>query len=290
MQSSIITELFLPLSLSIIMLGMGLTLTIADFKRIFEIPKPILAGLFTQLIMLPVVAFVLVHFWTLKPEFAVGIILLAACPGGATSNLFAYLAKCDAALSITLTAISSLITIFTIPFIVNLGLKLHMGTSNEIALPVLETMFKIMLITVIPVLIGMYLKKVKPILAVKAERPVKIASAVIITVFIFGAIFKDKENVIPYFIQTGGPAFTLNILTLILGFSIGKLVRLPYRQSATISIEGGIQNGTLAIAIASSSSLLNNSEIAIPAAIYSLIMFMTGGIIAYYYQKRNKLV
>jgi bile acid:Na+ symporter, BASS family len=287
MESSIITEFFLPLSLSIIMLGMGLTLTIGDFKRIIEIPKPIITGLLTQLIVLPAVAFLLVHFWTLKPEFAVGIILLAACPGGATSNLFAYLAKCDAALSISLTAISSLITIFTIPFIVNLGLKLHMGTSNEIALPVIETMLKIMIITVIPVVIGMYLKKVKPILAIKAERPVKIASGVIITVFIFGAIFKDRENVIPYFLQTGGPAFTLNMLTLFLGFWIGRLARLSFRQSATISIEGGIQNGTLAIAIASSTTLLNNSEIAIPAAIYSLIMFLTGGIIAYYFQKRN---
>lgn len=288
MESSIITELFLPLSLSIIMLGMGLTLTLDDFRRIAIIPKPVFLGLFAQLVMLPLLAFGLVFIWPMKPEFAVGIILLAACPGGATSNLFSFLGRCDTALSITLTALSSFITIFTIPFLVNYSLDVHMNASSDLKLDVLETMIKIMVITVIPVAIGMVIRKFKPSLAGKAEKPVKIASAIIIAVFIFGAIFKDRENVIPFFLQTGGPTLTLNLLSVIAGFGVGMLFGLPFKQSATLSIETGIQNGTLAIAIATSANLLNNPQIAVPPAIYSLIMFMTGGLISYYFQKKNK--
>lgn len=288
MESSLITEVFLPLALAIIMLGMGLSLTMGDFKRIFQAPKSILIGLFAQIIVLPIVGFLLMHYWELRPEYAVGIILLAACPGGPTSNLFAYLGRCDTALSISLTAISSIITIFTIPFIVNYALELHMGDGQYVALPVLRTILQIMVITIIPVAIGMFLKSKKENLAKKAERPVKIASTVVIIVIILGAILKDKENVIPAFQETGLPALTLNAITLLLGFGIARILGLSFRQSATISIEGGIQNGTLAIAIAASATLLNNPMIAIPPAVYSILMFVTGGIAVAIYAPRNK--
>jgi bile acid:Na+ symporter, BASS family len=287
MQGNLLTEIFLPLSLSIIMLGMGLALTIEDFKRITIYPKAVITGLIAQLILLPIIAFGLMIYWDIKPEFAVGIILLAACPGGATSNLFAYLAKCDAALSITLTAITSFITIFTIPLIVNYGMELFMGSGQYVALPVLKTMIQIMIITVIPVSIGMFIKLRKPDLALKFERPVKIASAIFIAIIILGAIFKDRENVIPFFKATGLPALLLNVITLIAGFLTGKLAGLNFRQSATISIEAGIQNGTLAIAIAASATLLNNPQIAVPPAIYSLIMFATGALVAWFFGRRN---
>ncbi|MDT9329041.1 MAG: bile acid:sodium symporter family protein, partial [Limnospira sp. PMC 1286.21] len=218
----------------------------------------------------PGVAFLMMSFWELRPEFAVGIILLAACPGGATSNLYAYLGKCDTALSITLTAISSFVTIFTIPFLVNFALELFMGEGQFVKLDVVRTMGQIMVITVIPVSLGMFLKSKRPTLAMKAERPVKIASAVFIALVILGAIFKDKENVIPFFQQTGLPALVLNVITLIVGALAGRIAGLNIQQSNTISIETGIQNGTLAIAIASSSTLLGNSQMAIPGAVYSL--------------------
>lgn len=288
MESSLITEVFLPLALAIIMLGMGLSLTMGDFKRIFQAPKSILIGLFAQIVILPLIGFTLMHFWQLRPEYAVGIILLAACPGGPTSNLFAYLGRCDTALSISLTAISSIITIFTIPFIVNYGLELHMGDGQYVALPVLRTIVQIMVITIIPVAIGMFLKSKKQNLAKKAERPVKIASTVVIVVIILGAILKDKENVIPAFQETGLPALTLNAITLLLGFGIARIFGLSFRQSATISIEGGIQNGTLAIAIAASATLLNNPMIAIPPAVYSILMFVTGGIAVAIYAPKNR--
>ncbi|MCH8533823.1 MAG: bile acid:sodium symporter family protein [Flavobacteriaceae bacterium] len=288
MESSLITELFLPLSLAIIMLGMGLSLKLSDFHQIFKTPKAVFVGLIAQLVVLPFTGFALMHFWTIQPEYAVGIILLAACPGGPTSNLFAYLGKCDTALSISLTAVSSIITIFTIPFIVNLAMEIHLGKGQYVALPVLQTILQIMIITIIPVGLGMYLKSKKNNFAQKAERPVKIASTILIIVIILGAILKNKEIIAQAFLETGLPALSLNIITLLLGFLVAKLFQLNFKQSSTISIESGIQNGTLAIAIAASSTLLNNPAIAIPPAVYSILMFFTGGLAIAIYGKINK--
>lgn len=288
MESSLITELFLPLSLAIIMLGMGLSLKLSDFHQIFKTPKAVFVGLIAQLVVLPFTGFALMHFWTIQPEYAVGIILLAACPGGPTSNLFAYLGKCDTALSISLTAVSSIITIFTIPFIVNLAMEIHLGKGQYVALPVLQTILQIMIITIIPVGLGMYLKSKKNNFAQKAERPVKIASTILIIVIILGAILKNKEIIAQAFLETGLPALSLNIITLLLGFLVAKLFQLNFKQSSTVSIESGIQNGTLAIAIAASSTLLNNPAIAIPPAVYSILMFFTGGLAIAIYGKINK--
>lgn len=288
MESSLITELFLPLSLAIIMLGMGLSLKLSDFHQIFKTPKAVFVGLLAQLVVLPFIGFALMHFWIIQPEYAVGIILLAACPGGPTSNLFAYLGKCDTALSISLTAVSSIITIFTIPFIVNLAMEIHLGKGQYVALPVLQTILQIMIITIIPVGLGMYLKSKKNNFAQKAERPVKIASTILIIVIILGAILKNKEIIAQAFLETGLPALSLNIITLLLGFLVAKLFQLNFKQSSTVSIESGIQNGTLAIAIAASSTLLNNPAIAIPPAVYSILMFFTGGLTIAIYGKINK--
>lgn len=287
MESSLITELFLPLALAVIMLGMGLSLKMSDFYRVFKTPKAVFVGLFAQLVLLPFVGFALMHFWTLQAEYAVGIILLSACPGGPTSNLFAYLGRCDTALSISLTAVSSIITIFTIPFLVNFAMEIHMGAGQYVALPVLQTILQIMIITIIPVSIGMYLKSKKPNFAQKAERPVKIASTILIIIIILGAILKNKEIISQAFVETGLPALALNILTLIVGFFVARLFKLNLKESSTVSIESGIQNGTLAIAIAASSSLLNDPTIAIPPAVYSILMFFTGGLAIAIYAKLN---
>lgn len=290
MESNLLTELFLPLALGIIMLGMGLALTLDDFKRILLYPKAVFIGLINQLILLPLTGFALMYFWDLEPVYAVGIILIAACPGGPTSNLFAYLAKCDAALSISLTALSSFITIFTIPFIVNFGLDTFMGEEQFVRLPVLRTILQIMVITVIPVSLGMYIKSKRPNLARRSERPVKIASAVFIALIIAGAILKDRENVIPAFQQVGLPTLALNVITLAIGFVTAKILGLRFKQAATISIETGIQNGTLAIAIAASATLLNNPQMAIPPAVYSIIMFFTGAAVVSFFAKKNSAI
>lgn len=290
MESSAVTEIFLPGALAIIMLGLGLSLVLGDFKRIFTYPKAVLIGLVNQLIVLPLVGFGLIYLFDLTPVYAVGVVLIAACPGGPTSNLLTFLAKGDAALSISLTAFSSLITIVSIPFIVNLAMEYEFGAGEYIALPILQTILQIMIITVIPVSIGMFIKAKAPKTAQKFEKSVKIASAILLTVIILGAILKQREEVIPAFKELGIIVLLLNLITLVLGFLIAKLLGLGFRQASTISIESGIQNGTLAIAIAAGATLLNNPQMAIPPAVYSILMFFTGGLFAWFFAKRNEKI
>ncbi|AFZ47139.1 Bile acid:sodium symporter [Cyanobacterium stanieri PCC 7202] len=287
MEANFITEIFLPIALITIMLGMGLSLTKQDFHRIIVDPKAIFTGLFCQLIMLPMVAFLLMRFWNLAPEFAVGIILLSACPGGATSNLYSYLGKCDTALSISLTALSSMITIVSLPFIVNYGMELFMHDRTYVSLPVLKTITQIVVVTLIPVFLGMIIRSYKPNFALRADKPVKIASGLFMVLVVLGAILAERENLIPFIQATGFPTLTLNVVTLLVSFLIAKSVNLSWKQSSTISIEAGMQNGTLAIAIASSATLLNNPQIAIPPAIYSIMMFVTGAIVSYIFSCTN---
>ena len=284
MQESILTAVFLPLALAFIMLGMGLSLTVKDFKNILVFPKAMIIGLTNQLILLPVFGFALIQLFGLSGAMAVGIMILAACPGGATSNLITHLSKGDIALSISLTAISSLITILTIPLIVNFAINFF-GEEGSVALPVFETIIQIMGVTVVPVSIGMVLKKRFPKLASKADKPVRIASAIIFAAVLFAAILKERDSIVEYFVLSGPIMLSLNILTLIVGFFLATVFVLPKRQRLTISIESGIQNGTLGIMIAA--TLLKNSEMTIPIAIYSLIMFMTSALIIFFANRKT---
>ncbi|PRY90795.1 bile acid:sodium symporter family protein [Mongoliibacter ruber] len=285
MEDSILTAVFLPLALAFIMLGMGLSLTLKDFKNILLFPKAIFLGLTNQLILLPVFGFALVHVFGLTGAMAVGIMILAACPGGATSNLITHLSRGDIALSISLTAVSSFVTIVSIPLIVNFAIS-YFGEEGSITLPVLETIVQIMGVTLVPVSIGMFLKKKFPLLAIKADRPVRFASAVFFALILFAAIFKERASIVEYFVLSGPAMLILNILTLTVGFFLATVFLLPKRQRLTISIESGIQNGTLGIMIAA--TLLKNSEMTIPIAIYSLIMFMTSALIIFVANKRAR--
>lgn len=276
MQDSVITAVFLPLALAFIMLGMGLSLTLKDFKNIFVYPKAMILGLTNQLILLPIFGYALIQLFGLTGAMAVGVMILAACPGGATSNLITHLSKGDTALSISLTAVSSLVTIISIPLIVNFAIS-HFGEEGSITLPVLETIIQIAGVTVVPVSIGMILHKKFPKLSQKADRPVRIASAVFFALILIAAILKERENLVDFFIQSGPITLMLNLLTLTVGFFLARVFLLSKRQAITIAIESGIQNGTLGIMIAA--TLLKNSEMTIPIAIYSLIMFMTAAVI-----------
>ena len=289
MEASIITEIFLPIALGVIMLGMGLSLTVDDFKRIALYPKATIIGLTCQLLVLPVVAFGMLHLLQLPPELAVGVMLLAFCPGGATSNLLSNLARADIALSITLTAISSTITVFTIPYFVNLSMEYFIGEGKYVELPFLQAMLQILAVTIIPVSIGMILKSNYPNTAQRFVKPVKIASAIFIVILIFGVIIKERNNIAGYFAQVGTVTFLINILILAIGFGVARMFKLNHAQSSAISIESGIQNGTLAIAIATSTLLLNNTEMAIPAAVYSLIMFGTGGLAVFIFSRKKEV-
>ncbi|MGB3492253.1 MAG: bile acid:sodium symporter family protein [Elainellaceae cyanobacterium] len=278
MESSILTAVFLPLALFIIMLGMGLGLTADDFKRVLVEPKAVALGLIAQLIMLPAVGFLLASLFPLSPELAVGVMILAACPGGPTSNLMTYLLQGNVALSITLTAISSLITVFTIPLVVNLAMQHFIGEAAALQLPFLTTVIQIAVITLIPVALGMALHHYAPRFASQVEKGVKWLSIAFLSLIVVGLLAKERANVASFFLQVGWVTLALNVSTMLLGFAIATLAQLDTRSKKAIAVEVGIQNGTLAIAVASAPTFLNTPSMAIPAGIYSLIMFATSAV------------
>ncbi len=277
MQSSVLTELFLPFSLAVIMFGMGLSLRIEDFKRILIYPKAVGIGLLNQLILLPMLAFGIAKAFQLPPELAVGLMILAVCPGGATSNLITHLAKGDAALSITLTACSSVITVFTIPFLVNYSIGYFIPGGEAQQLEVVGTVVSVLFITLIPVTLGMITLAKAPALAQKWDQPFRKISTVFFVIIVLAAILKERDNLVQYFIEAGPAALALNLSTLAVSFAMAKWTGLPFRQGLTIAIESGIQNGTLGITIAA--TLLVNSVMSIPSAIYSLLMFGTAALV-----------
>ncbi len=280
MESNFLTTVFLPLALFIIMLGMGLGLKIDDFKRVLIEPFAVMVGLIAQLIMLPIVGFVLATIFPLTPELAVGVMILAACPGGATSNLVTYLVKGNVALSITLTAISSVITVFSLPLVVNLGMQNFMGEGASLQLPFLKTVIQIAVIILIPVTLGMVIHYYAPRFAANMEKWVKWLSLFFLALIIFGLLLKERANISAFFLQVGGVTLSLNVLTMILGYTLATVAKLPVNNAKAITVEVGIQNGTLAIAVASAPTLLNTPSMAIPAAIYSLLMFATSAAFA----------
>lgn len=291
MESSIITTVFLPLALAIIMFGLGLALSIQDFKRIILYPKAMIVGSMTQLVLLPLLGFGIAALLLAdNPALAVGLIILAMCPGGPTSNLLTHLGNGDTALCISLTAISSIVKIFTIPIMVNIAILHYMGAEQQLQLNVISSIFKIFAVTIIPASIGMVVKAVSSKFADKAQKPVKIMSAIFLVLIIIAAIIKERADIMEFFAVAGPAALLLNIAGMTLGFYIPQLFRLPASQQITISIETSIQNGTLAIAIASSPLMLNNSTMAIPAAVYSIIMFITAGLFISFLNRKKAVV
>jgi BASS family bile acid:Na+ symporter len=278
MESNFLTAIFLPISLGIIMLGMGLALTIDDFKRVALYPKAAAIGILNQIVVLPVIGFLLLLVFPMStPELAVGIMVLAACPGGPTSNLITHISKGDTALSISLTAISSIIVVITIPLIVNLSLSYFMQHGEYVPLPVFNTMLSVIIITLIPVAIGMIIHARAPRFAAMMNKPVKIMSGILLIVVILAAVLNDKEILVSSFKQAGPVALALNLTMMLIGFFSARLLRLHMAQRITISIESGIQNGTLGITICA--TLLHNPTMTISPAIYSLIMFITAGVV-----------
>ncbi len=278
METNYLTDIMLPLALAIIMLGMGLSLVPYDFRRVALYPKAASVGILNQIIILPVVGFLLLLLFGLKsPELAVGVMILSACPGGPTSNLISHISKGDTALSITLTAISSLIAVITIPLIINLALLFFMQQGEYVPLPVFRTIISLTLITLVPVGIGMLIRTKAVSFANKMDKPVKIVSGILLFLIILAAIMTNKDIFVSSFRDVGPIALSLNMVMLGIGYISAQMLKLRIAQRITISVESGIQNGTLGITIAS--ALLHNDVMAISPAIYSLIMFMTAGFI-----------
>lgn len=286
MESSALTTFFLPLALFAVMLGMGLGLRAADFRRVVVYPKPVVVGLLAQLVMLPLLGFILASSLPLRPELAAGLMLLTACPGGPTSNLITYLARGNVALSISLTALSSVVTVFTIPLVVNLALGKFLGTATTLQLPLVATVVQIAVITLLPVGLGMLVNHYRPRTAAQIERGVKWLSLFLLGVIITGLLIQQRANLLEFLLQAGGAMLGLNLLAMGLGYGLARVAGLDDPSRTAITVEVGLQNGTLAITLASSPLFLNQPDLAIPAAIYSLIMFGTGLALAAWKSRR----
>ena len=276
--TTIITQIFLPISLAIIMFGMGLTLVFSDFGRLFAYPKEVLIGLCNQLIFLPLIGFLIILLFDLNSSMAIGIMILSLCPGGPTSNLITQVARGNIGLSVTLTALASLITVFTIPIILSEAVTYFTGeTDVVIELPVLQTMLQILVITVIPVSIGMIIRKKNEGFASRMERPMRIASTVLFIIIFLLVMIANKDLITQAMKEVGLATLLLNLSTMALGFITAKVFGIKGKSQISITIESGIQNGTLAFVIAT--TILNNVEMGLPTGAYSIWMFISGGIL-----------
>ncbi len=271
--------IILAISLIIIMFGMGLSLTLADFKRVFLFPKAIFIGLCCQIILLPLIGYTLAITLQLSPTTAIGLMLLAACPGGPTSNMLTYLAKGDLALSVSLTAVASLLTIVTIPIVVQFALETFSDESQAISVDALTMVKQLLIIVVIPVTVGMWVKHTFQKFAARMEKSVKIASAIIFVLVVVGITYSIRDVFVSYLSEAGLPAILLNVSTMTVGFGLAVLFKLSRPQAISISIETGIQNATLAITLATIA--LNNAEFSIVPAIYGLLMFVSAAVIIF---------
>jgi len=282
---SIVTDIFLPLALAFIMFALGLGLTGADFLRVIKQPKDFFVGAISQIILLPVIAFILVKIWPISPELAVGVMIIAAAPGGVTSNILTSFAKGDVALSISLTAIISLLSVITVPFIIVTSLGL-LGTENmpqDISL--IGIAINMFLIVTVPVIIGMLFRKIASNTAIKFALIAKKISVVLFVIVLLGAILAEKDNIVSYFADAGLITLVLNVVMMIVAFYVAQLLGTGIAQKKCIAIECGLQNGTLAIFIGT--TLFGGGAFVIPAATYSLIMFLTSLIFVFFIRNTN---
>jgi len=275
-QVDLLTKVILPLSLFLIMYGIGISLKPADFNKVLRDPKGLGIGLLGQMVLLPLVAFGIAIGMGLDPEIAVGLIIIALAPGGATSNMFSYLSRGDVSLSISLTAVVSLVTPFTIPLLAALSMEYFMGSNTDFSLPIGKTIVQLLLITVIPVALGMLTLARWPDAAVRIEKVLKGFSVVFLALIIILIVLRNKDNMASFFAQAGLATLLLNVSVLWLGFQLARWTRLGQAQSITIGFEVGIQNGTLALVVAG--TLIGNAAMMIPAVTYSLIMFASGSV------------
>jgi len=275
-MQSLFSDYFLPITLAIITLGMGLSLTDRDFKNIFIQPRAVITGLLCQMILLPLIAFLIASSIHIDPLYKVGLMIIAACPGGATSNLITYLLRGNVALSISMTAINSLITLITIPLVVTLSLEAFIHEDAAIHLNVGETILKVFLITLLPAFIGTRIRKRMPEFADKLERPLRIILPLLLLVVYSGVLFIDQGSESATrsdFIQIFPYAILLNATAMVTGLMIARLVRLSVRNQYTISIEVGLQNSALAIVVAA--TLLKSPAMALVPVVYGSFSFFS---------------
>ena len=279
----IITDIFLPLALAFIMFALGLGLTGADFLRVLKQPKDFLVGAISQIILLPIIAFILIKIWPISPELAIGVMIIAAAPGGVTSNILTSFAKGDVALSVSLTAIISLLSVITVPFIIITSLNLLDLNNVSKNISLTNMALSMFLIVTLPVILGMIIKKILSNFALSFEPIAKKISIFLFILVLIGAILAERNNVIAYFAQAGLITLVLNVVMMIVAFYVAQLLGSGVAQKKCIAIECGLQNGTLAIFVAT--TLFGGGVYLIPAATYSLIMFATSLIFVFIIKK-----
>ena len=278
-----ITDVILPLALAFIMFTLGLGLTFSDFARVARMPKNFLIGLVSQLLFLPLVALIIVFIWPLQPELAIGLILIAAAPGGVTSNILTSFAKGDVALSISLTAVMSLLSVISVPLVLGLSIGL-ISDSSLGSISLTGIAISMFLIVTLPVLLGMIFRACLSYLTKRIEKLAKILSTALFVLVLIGAILAERQNLTEYFAQTGLVVLILNILMMTIAYYWAKLFSTGGPQLKAISIECGLQNGTLAIFVGT--SVFGGGLYIIPAATYSVIMYLTSLIFIYFIRNR----
>lgn len=281
------SSMALAIALGVIMLGLGLSLTVADFKRVVQYPRAMLVGLACQMIILPAVCLGIAVGFGLSPVFAVGLMLLAASPGGATANLYSHLSQGDVALNISLTAVNSVLSVFMLPLIVNFSLGYFMADDATQVGIQLKKVLEVFAIVLVPVGLGMLIQHYNKSFADKMEKPVKIVSALLLVAIITIMIIKEKEALVEGFASVGLAALSFNLVSIAVGFFVPRLLNVPQRQAIAISMEIAIHNGTLAIFIAA--NVLNNSEMTLPPAVYSIIMFFTAAAFGFFISRSVKV-
>ena len=275
-DGTLFTTALLPLALAVIMGSLGLSLTPADFRRVIVVPKGVSIGIVNLLLISPFLAFGVAELYGLSPELAVGLVLLGAAPGGTMANLLTHLARGDAALSVTMTAISSLAAAVTIPAYLSLSGNYFDANTVTDDLNMMAVVIKVFAITIVPLSIGMWIRSRDEVRVAAMQDRAKQVAVGLFVVVVAGAIVSEFDTITDHFTDVALAALTLNVLAMGLSFGIARLARLETRQATAIALELGLHNSTVAITVAAAIS----TEVAIPAAVYSLFMFFTAGAFA----------
>ena len=282
-----LTQIGLPIALILIMAGVGLSLTPADFQRVFRQPRGFLLGAFAQVLLLPLAAVAIIALFKLEGELAIGLFILALCPGGTTSNLYSYLCKADVGLSVSLTAVIGFITPITIPLLGAWAIGYYSGAESVLSLPVLSTWFKLMIITVLPVLLGMALRAKWPVFACRAEPLISKFSVLVLALLIVSIALDLGDALWLYSAKAGPAALTLNLLTMLLGYLLGNYLLHSEAQARTVCLEVGLQNGTLALLV--TTGILQNQPMSVAPSVYSLLMFVSATLFTLLVLRKDKL-
>lgn len=290
MEGYQVVDILVNLVLAVIMFGLGLSLTLHDFKRILINPKAILTCLGIQLLIIPVLAFVIASVSGLSPEQKVGIVLVSACASGASSNLITHLVRGNVALAISMTTLNSFITLISLPFIVSMALQFFLGKDSEISLPVPETVLQIILVTIVPASIGLYIRKLFARFAILMERPLKFILPVLLGLVFTFKIFNSESDggsgiTFPEGVAIFPFVLALNILAMMAGYYISKWMKLEFRNQYTIAIEVGLHNTALALLVAG--SIINSRDMEKPALVYALFTFFSAIIFVYFIKGKS---